>query len=241
MSYDPEIHHRRSIRLKGYDYSQAGAYFITICTHDRECIFGEIRDGQMQLNEIGKIVEAEWLKTVEIRDNVELDAFVVMPNHVHGIIIITGNAGTDDAIGANDSQYSVDVTVGADRRSPDDVIWPDVEAQGDAPDDGIRSHVEAHGHAPLQHAPLRRKPKSIGSIVAGFKSTVTKQINTIRNTPGVPVWQRNYYEHIIRNEEACTRIQRYIVENPAQWQYDQENRNDISDEDKKRFWKKYLG
>ncbi|MCI0699389.1 hypothetical protein L0337_46225 [candidate division KSB1 bacterium] len=221
MSYDPEIHHRRSIRLKGYDYSQAGAYFITICTHERECIFGEIRDGKMHLNEIGKIVEAEWLKTAEIRDNVELDAFVVMPNHVHGIIIITGNAGTDDVVGANDSKNSVDRTVGVDRRPPDR---------------GIQSNVGAHGGAPL-----RRKPQSIGSIVAGFKSTVTKQINIIRNTPGVPVWQRNYYEHIIRNEKAFTRIQRYIIENPAQWQYDQENRNNISDEDKKRFWKEYLG
>lgn len=221
MSYDPEIHHRRSIRLKGYDYSQAGAYFITICTYNRNCIFGEIRDGQMHLNEIGRIVETEWLKTSEIRDNVELDAFVVMPNHLHGTIIITGKAGTDDAIGANDSPNSVDMTVGADRRPPDDDI-------------GL--HVGAHRRAPLQ-----RKPKSIGSIVAGFKSTVTKQINTIRKTPGVPVWQRNYYEHIIRNEEAFNRIQRYIIENPAQWQYDQDNRNDISDEDKKRFWKEHLG
>lgn len=206
MSYDPEIHYRRSIRLKGYDYSQAGAYFITICTHDRECIFGEIRDGQMHLNEIGKIIETEWLKTAEIRDNVELDACAIMPNHVHGIIIITGNAGTSDAVGTNDFKNFVDVTDGA------------------------------HGRAPL-----RRQPNSIGSIVAGFKATVTKQINTIRNTPGAPVWQRNYYEHIIRNEEAFTRIQRYIIENPAQWHYDQENRNDISDEDKKRFWKEHLG
>ncbi len=226
MSYDPEIHHRRSIRLKGYDYSQAGAYFITICTHDRECIFGEIRDGQMHLNEIGKIVEAEWLKTAEIRDNVEMDAFVVMPNHVHGIIIITENARTDDAVRVNGSKNFVDVTGGANRHPPDD---------------GIRSHVGAHGGAPLQRVPRQRKPQSIGSIVAGFKSTVTKQINIIRNTPGVPVWQHNYYEHIIRNEDAFIRIQRYIIENSAQWQYDQENRNDISEEDKKRFWKEYLG
>lgn len=249
MSYDPEIHHRRSIRLKGYDYSQAGAYFITICTYNRNCIFGEIRDGQMHLNEIGRIVETEWLKTSEIRDNVELDAFVVMPNHLHGTIIITGKAGTDDAIGANDSPNSVDMTVGADRRPPDDDIGlhvggraPDrgiksnVGADRRPPDDDIGLHVGAHGRAPL-----RRQPKSIGSIIAGFKSTVTKQINTIRNTPGAPVWQRNYYEHIIRNEEAFTRIQQYIIENPAQWQYDQENRNDISDEDKKRFWKEHLG
>ncbi len=235
MSYDPEIHHRRSIRLKGYDYSQAGAYFITICTHERECLFGEIRDGQMHLNEIGKIVETEWLKTAEIRDNVELDAFVVMPNHLHGIIVITGNSKT---VGAHRSAPNGDDanTVGADNRPPNDGIGSPVGADSRLPDDGIGSPVGADGRPPL-----RRQPKSIGSIVAGFKSAVTKQINIIRNTPGAPVWQRNYYEHIIRNEEAFTRIQRYIIENPAQWQYDRENRNDISDEDKKRFWKEHLG
>ena len=214
MPYDPEIHHRRSIRLKGYDYSQAGAYFITICTHNREFLFGEIIDGQMHLNEIGKIVESEWLKTSDIRDEVELDAFVVMPNHVHGIIVITGNSSPSEPVGAHGRAPNVDMMA-------DDLGVAAVRADG--------------------RPPLRRQPKSIGSIMAGFKSTVTKQINEIRQTPGAPVWQRNYYEHIIRNEKALQRIQRYIIENPQQWVYDQENRNEISDEDKKQFWEKYLG
>lgn len=214
MPYDPEIHHRRSIRLKGYDYSQAGAYFITICTHNRECLFGEIIDGQMHLNEIGKIVESEWLKTAEIRDEVELDAFTVMPNHVHGIIVITGNAGTTEPVGAHGGAPNVNMIA----------------------DDWGSDTVGADGRPPL-----RRQPKSLGSIIAGFKSTATKQINEIRRIPGAPVWQRNYYEHIIRNEKALYRIQRYIIENPQQWLYDQENRNEISDEDKKQFWKKHLG
>jgi len=235
MSYDPKIHHRRSIRLKGYDYSQAGAYFITICTHNRECRFGEIIDGQMHLNEIGKIVESEWLKTTEIRDEVELDAFSVMPNHVHGIIVITGNAGTNEPVGAHGGAPNVSMM-------SDDLGSDTVGAHGGAPNVGMMSDdfgsdtVEADGGAPR-----RRQPKSLGSIIAGFKSTATKQINEIRQTPGAPVWQRNYYEHIIRNEKALYRIQRYIIENPQQWLYDQENRNEISDEDKKQFWKKHLG
>ena len=88
MFYNPKIHHRKSIRLKGYDYSQAGAYFITICCHDRVCLFGEILNNEMVLNEWGIIAQNEWIKTKEIRKNVELDVFIVMPNHIHGILII---------------------------------------------------------------------------------------------------------------------------------------------------------
>jgi putative transposase len=93
MTYDPEKHHRRSIRLKGYDYTQPGAYFITICTQGRECLFGEIIDGEMHLNEAGQIVVQTWQDLPNHISNVQLDAFVVMPNHVHGIIIITDRAG----------------------------------------------------------------------------------------------------------------------------------------------------
>jgi REP element-mobilizing transposase RayT len=85
---DSECRHRRSIRLRGYDYTQAGAYFVTICTQDRACLFGEIIDGQMRLNAPGQIVHDEWLRTGALRPNVELDAFVVMPNHFHGIIVL---------------------------------------------------------------------------------------------------------------------------------------------------------
>jgi len=95
MKYNPEEHHRKSIRLKECDYGQVGGYFVTICTHERQCVFGEVVDGHMRLNEIGRIVEEEWRKTAEIRGNVELDVFVIMPNHSHGILIIT-----DSAVGA---------------------------------------------------------------------------------------------------------------------------------------------
>src|SRR5215210_6640299 len=100
MTYDSQKHHRRSIRLTGYDYSQAGAYFVTACAQDRACLFGEIVDGQMRLNEAGRMVLAEWNTLPDRFPAVELDEFVVMPNHVHGIITIS--MGTVGATGAID-------------------------------------------------------------------------------------------------------------------------------------------
>ena len=170
MSYNPEIHHRHSIRLKEYDYTQSGAYFITICTYNREFLFGNIIDGTMRLNEFGLLVESEWLKTAEIRGNVSLDEYVVMPNHIHGIIIIN-------------------------RRGM--------------------------GHrAPTKESFGKPLPGSIPTIIRSFESTVTKQINKIRRTPGSPIWQRNYYEHVIRDEEELGAIRRYINENPLNWDLD---------------------
>lgn len=100
MRYDPDKHHRRSIRLHGYDYAQAGAYFVTICTQNRECLFGDIEDGEMRLNDYGRVVEEEWLRTATIRREVELDAFIVMPNHVHGIIVINAERRSQANVGA---------------------------------------------------------------------------------------------------------------------------------------------
>ena len=167
---------RRSIRLQGYDYSKAGAYFVTICTQNRECLFGEIVNGEMRLNEAGRVVADEWLKTAEIRDEIELDEWVVMPNHVHGILVI------------------------ADRR-------------GDPP--------VAPTNRPV--APTGPQPRSIGAVMAGFKSAATKRINELRQTPGIKLWQRNYWEHIVRNEPELNRIQEYIHNNPAQWELDSLN------------------
>lgn len=172
MIYKSDKYHRQSKRLRGYDYSQVGAYFITICTHNKECAFGNIVNGEMRLNELGQVVEMEWLKTAKIRDNVELDEFVVMPNHIHGIVVIT------------------------------------------------ESYVGATGRSPLPNGPA---PKSIGAIIAGFKSAVTKRVNEMRHTPGVPIWQRNYHEHIIRDEDDLHQIQLYIVNNPLRWELDSEN------------------
>lgn len=180
MAYNPQIHHRRSIRLKNYDYSQAGAYFITLCTHHREHLFGEITGGNMVLSASGKIAFDEWSKTPEIRPHVSLDVFVIMPNHLHGIIII----GTGES------------------HPP---LW-------DTPDN---SNFANKGEC---DSPLRSPSNTIGAIVRGYKSAVTKQINLL--FPGRIVWQRNYYEHIIRNEQAYQTISEYIINNPSKWQED---------------------
>jgi len=182
--------HRRSIRLKGYDYTQAGAYFVTICTKDRACLFGDVADGVMRLNQMGHIVRQCWLAIPNHVPHVLLDEFVVMPNHVHGIIVIMP---THD--------------VGATHASP---------LQND--------------DTPTR--PRGPQPRSVASIVGSFKSAAAKRINEHRGTPGAPIWQRNYYEHIIRDDESLNLIRNYIADNPLRWQIDAENPNTISVDDR---------
>ncbi|HXF48618.1 MAG TPA: transposase [Verrucomicrobiae bacterium] len=171
---------RRSIRLPAYDYSQAGAYFVTICTLNRECLFGKVMDGKVQLNPFGCVVEEEWLKTAELRPCIELGTSVVMPNHFHGIIVIN------------------DECRGTARRAPT---------------------VSRFGK-PVAGA--------LSTVIRSFKSAVTKRINDLRRTPGNVVWQRNYYEHIIRNEDDWKKIHDYIVYNPEKWMVDAENPDRIN-------------
>ena len=210
---DPRKHHRRSIRLQGYDYTRAGAYFITICTQGRECLFGEIVDGEMILNELGRIVQEEWEKTPAIRREMELDAFVVMPDHIHGIVIIRESPVGDD--GAGDGMGN---GVG--------------NGMGNGMGNGVGNGVGAYGNTPLHtppntqpqtnHAPFRSPSKTIGAIVRGFKAASTRSINARRFSPGAPVWQRNYYEHIIRDDAEWNQIREYIEYNPARWKEDEE-------------------
>ena len=178
MKYDPEKHHRRSIRLKKYNYSSPGHYFVTICVQNRECILGKIVNGQMVLNEWGKIVRDCWQWLEKQYPNVELDEFIIMPNHMHGIIIIN-----------------------------------DLDCRGDSRNETIRRGGVT---PPLQNPTL-------GQIVAYFKYQSTKQINQLRQTPGTKFWQRNYYEHIIRNERELYAIRNYIRNNPLKWELDREN------------------
>ncbi len=182
MMYNPDKHHRRSIRLKGYDYTQPGAYFITACTHRWGTIFGEIIDGKMRLNPLGRVVQAEWLKTAQIRSNVQVDEFIVMPNHVHGIIMIMDSGDTARSIptAIADTAHRI----------------PTVEQFG--------------------------KPVSgsLPTIVRAFKSAATRRINILRSTPGRTVWQRKYYEHIVRSERSLNRIREYIHYNPQRWHLD---------------------
>ncbi len=145
-------------------------------------------DGEMVLNDFGKIAHQEWLKTENIRDNVELDVFVIMPNHMHVIFGITADI-----------------------------------------DDSGQSTVGAYSDTPLHRfkSEFKSPSKNVGAIVRGYKSTVTKQINQIRRAPGKKVWQRNYYEHIIRNEKSLNRIRNYILNNPALWEEEQNHPNNL--------------
>ena len=190
MKYNPLLHHRDSIRLKGYDYSKEGLYFITICTNDRLCFFGNVKDGKMVLNEKGGIAKQCWSGIPLHYPNVVLHEYVVMPNHVHGIIELTVAPAV-----------------------PADVV-------------GVQNlGVRVQNFEPLQqrHEPQRNQfqkiiPRSVGSIIRGYKIGVTKWFR--ENTDVHTVWQRNFYEHIIRNEQSFENIARYIVNNPANWKED---------------------
>lgn len=176
--YNPNIHHRKSIRLKGYDYSQEGLYFITLCTQNRECLFGNITNGNMILNDAGMMVEKCWHEIPHHFPNTNLHEMVVMPNHFHGIIEIT-------------------------------------------------AVVRAKNFSPLpQSLPPRSPSKTIGSIVRGFKIGVTKWFRENKQNQfpiGKPVWQRNYWDRIIRNNDEYQRIMQYIINNPQQWENDRLN------------------
>ncbi len=186
MKYNPEKHHRQSIRLPGYDYSQAGFYFVTICCYHRQCLFGDIADGVMQLNQYGEIVAETYQWLSQRYPYLNLDEWIIMPNHFHGIMVLT------DKPCRGDSRIAPTIT---------------------------------QNTQPINSEPKR---KSLGRLIGAFKTVSTKNINLIRNAPGTPVWQRNYYEHIIRNEESLNKIREYIVNNPLSWQLDQLNPNNPS-------------
>ena len=163
---------RRSIRLPGYDYQQAGLYFVTLCTHEKSSIFGKVDDHQVLLSDLGRIASDEWLKMAQVRERVELDQFVVMPNHIHGLIIIEDN----------------------------------------------------HNCSAMPADPASRKRRSktlqsgsLGAIIGQFKTAVTRRAKLNQIYSGQRIWQRNYHEHIVRNENSLNEIRQYIVENPARW------------------------
>jgi REP element-mobilizing transposase RayT len=214
MKYDPAKHHRKSIRLKGFDYSQNAAYFITLVTQGRECLFGEIIDGEMQLNAAGEIITLAWLGMEPRFPHVQLDEFVIMPNHFHAII----------SVGAT-------LVVAPDVVAPD-VVAPDVVAPDAVAPDAVAPDVVAgEQRAGTSPAPTNTNTvvkTALGDIVGAFKSIAThKYILAVRrgNLPPFAgkIWQRNYYEHIIRNERDWERIRRYIRVNPARWAADMES------------------
>lgn len=182
MTFNPDNHHRCSIRLKNYDYSQAGAYFVTVCAQNRECVFGKIDDGVMQLNDAGRMIETWWYELSHKFPMIDMDVYTVMPNHFHGIIAIVGTAP---------------------RGHPN----PD------------RSLHEGQPH---------RVAPTLGNIVNWFKTMTTNDyIQGVRHHQWRPfpgkLWQRNYYEHIIRNEDDLDKIREYIIYNHIRWDDDEEN------------------
>ena len=174
--YAPDSRRRRSIRLKGFDYTLAGAYFVTVVVQGRACLFGEIVDGNMCLNNTGLLASEAWQWLGTQYPYVVLDEFVVMPNHLHGIIMITDDARR-----------------GGSRTAPTGAGSPD------------------------------RKRKPLGRLIGAFKTVSTKRVNCAHGLPGRPLWQRNYFEHVVRSEESLTEIRQYIHDNPARWEFDKEN------------------
>ena len=205
-----------SIRLLGYDYSQPGAYFITIVTHNRQCSFGNIIDDEMMLNEFGVLVQNEWLKTGIIRPNINIDAFVVMPNHLHGIIIITDN----DNGHSRDSRDSRDSRRDTLQRVS---TWMETGMETGTHSDTDTVSESKTGTKTIEQFGKPTK-NSIPTIVRSFKSTTTKQINQMRQTPMKPLWQRNYFEHVIRDDNELTRIHQYIINNSKRWEEDNLNK-----------------
>ena len=166
------IRQRKSLRLPNYDYSQPGAYFITACSHKHLAIFGKVVKDNAIPSPAGVIVQDAWHDLPNHYPNIRLDSFIVMPNHIHGIIIITISSTTNH--------------VGA----------------------GLRPAPTRHG---------------LPEIVRALKSFSARRINQLRGTPGATVWQRGYYEHIIRNERQLNRLRNYIETNPLRWKTDTEN------------------
>jgi REP element-mobilizing transposase RayT len=188
VRYDSSKHHRRSIRLRSWDYRSAGAYFVTICTQHRDCRFGDIRGNEMMLNDAGQMVQTCWQQIRDRFAGIELDTWLVMPNHIHSILIM-----------------------------------PDIPAVG-APLVGAQ---EKGDRAPTADTDVRQCP-TVGEVVGAFKSTSTNlYIRGVREQ-GWPyfdrrLWQRNYYERVIRNERELNAIRQYILDNPANWEKDEEN------------------
>ncbi len=224
MTREAPTHQRRSLRLRAYDYTGAGAYFVTICTQRHACLFGRILEGEMHLNDAGRMIQTVWAEIPAFYPGVDVDQFAVMPNHVHGIIVLAG--GTPDG------------------RTRDRGVACDGQARGPAPT-GIGGDaggaVLRNGAAisvPVGAAPRGRpmdggatekaRPMSLADVVHRFKTMTTRRYADGVKHRGWPafagrLWQRNYYEHVIRDDDPLDRIRQYILDNPTQWAADREN------------------
>jgi REP element-mobilizing transposase RayT len=198
------------MRLGGYDYASDGAYFITIVTHDREALFGSVVDGEMVLNDFGRIVESTWYDLVNHNANIGLDDFVVMPNHIHGIIVIF------EPVGAGSKPARL-FRAGS---KPAQLFRAGYEP---APTENANDALNETGQLfRAGYEPAPTKPVSLSEIVRQLKTFSSRRINALRGTPGAAVWQRNYYDHIIRSDREYEQVAAYIANNPANWLTDTE-------------------
>jgi putative transposase len=198
MKYDPKIHKRRTIRLKGFDYSGDGMYHIVIRTKNGVCVFGKVDVGEMKLSPSGEIAKKCWKEIPEHFRNVELDQYVVMPNHIHGIVVIKA-------------------LVRAIHESP---IPESSPGSGGSPIPEEVFHTSPP-ESPIPETTLERRRMLIPKIVGRFKMNSAKEINGLQGTSGTPFWQRGYYEHVIREGKDLDRIRQYILDNPANWTNDE--------------------
>jgi putative transposase len=248
MTYEPQKHHRRSIRRKGYDYANSGAYFVTIVAQGRACLFGEIVNAETRLNDAGSVIARWWLELNNKFRTVETDDFLIMPNHFHGIVVIA-DVGADLCVGPNSEGAHIGAPL---QGTPQTTTRMGAGVNPDA----HPTHQGTHAGVPLQgtHSvgPVARRgaPESVLSTVEGcapvlapqnatqraplpavvqwFKTMTTNEyLRGVKTSGWAPfqgqLWQRNYYEHIIRDEESLNRIREYILNNPAQWAVDPEN------------------
>ena len=202
---------RKSLRLPGWDYSHPGAYYVTICTQDIEQVFGEVVDGEMCANNIGEMISRAWKQLPKRFPNIELDEYIAMPNHFHCIIWIVGAGSPRPASTHTNQTCAPHIPT---RTHPDYAKkYCNVER--------VRYDTVGASYVGGETPPLRTLVCTLGQIVGYFKYQTTKQINIIQNIPGSRLWQRNYYDHIIRNDEDLNRIRTYIRNNPQQWSIDQ--------------------
>jgi putative transposase len=214
MTCDPRKHHRRSIRLRGYDYSQAAPYFVTLCVQDQICLFGEIIEGEMVLNSAGRVIERWWKELENKFSEIRIDSYQVMPNHFHAILAIMGT-GMDMIANFGIGLDGLDLD-GADDN--DGIVTSRPRLQG--------------GHA---GPPLRPQPV-LGNMIQWFKTMTTNEyIRGVREFGWArfrgKLWQRDYFDHVIRNAESLDRIREYIRENPLRWSLDRENPDRTSDDE----------
>ena len=238
MAYDPEIHRRRSLRLKRYDYTHAGAYFVTIVTQGRSCLFGEIVGKEMRLNEAGEMVYKIWEALPQRFLTIEIDMFVVMPNHLHGIVVIKPNRATTRVAPTNQKPdrgvENVPNTPNRATTTVDHTKSTNVGA-GLVPAQNTNSteHRATTRVAPTEAMASEMDPPAtdrftLGDVIGAYKSlTTVEYVRGVKTMDWTPfhgrLWQRNYYDHIVRYDESLRDLQQYILDNPVQWAFDKEN------------------